>query len=117
MNAFDLVRLHRFGDKDDEAQPGTPTNRLPSYRAMCELATQDPDVSALMSQERYQEAVKDFEGVEATNDAEPANWMDRLEINSQTGLPKATIDNVWIILENDPLLKGKFALNQFAGPW
>ena len=82
---------------------------------MCELATQDPDVSALMSQERYQEAVKDFEGVEATNDAEPANWMDRLEINSQTGLPKATIDNVWIILENDPLLKGKFALNQFAG--
>lgn len=85
------------------------------YRAMCELATQDPDVSALMSQERYQEAVKDFEGVEATNDAEPANWMDRLEINSQTGLPKATIDNVWIILENDPLLKGKFALNQFAG--
>lgn len=115
VNAFDLVRLHRFGDKDDEAQPGTPTNRLPSYRAMCELATQDPDVSALMSQERYQEAVKDFEGVEATNDAEPANWMDRLEINSQTGLPKATIDNVWIILENDPLLKGKFALNQFAG--
>ena len=82
------------------SQPGTPTNRLPSYRAMCELATQDPDVSALMSQERYQEAVKDFEGVEATNDTEPANWMDRLEINSQTGLPKATIDNVWIILEN-----------------
>ena len=115
VNAFDLVRLHRFGDKDDEAQPGTPTNRLPSYKAMCELAVEDKDVAALMSQERYQEAVKDFEGVEATNDAEPANWMDRLEINSQTGLPKATIDNVWIILENDPLLKGKFALNQFAG--
>lgn len=33
VNAFDLVRLHRFGDKDDEAQPGTPTNRLPSYSA------------------------------------------------------------------------------------
>ncbi|MFR0911809.1 MAG: hypothetical protein ACLSF6_03325 [Evtepia gabavorous] len=37
----------------------------------CATGTQDPDVSALMSQERYQEAVKDFEGVEATNDAEP----------------------------------------------
>ncbi len=24
VNAFDMVRLHRFGDKDDEAQPGTP---------------------------------------------------------------------------------------------
>ena len=38
VNAFDLVRLHCFGDKDDEAQPGTPTNRLPSFNAMCELA-------------------------------------------------------------------------------
>lgn len=115
VNAFDLVRLHRFGDKDDEAQPGTPTIKLPSYRAMCELATANADVAALMSRERYEEAVKDFEGVEATNAEDPANWMDKLATNSQTGLPKATIDNVWIILENDPLLKGKFALNQFAG--
>lgn len=30
VNAFDLVRIHKFGDKDDEAAPGTPTNRLPS---------------------------------------------------------------------------------------
>ncbi len=115
VNAFDLVRLHRFGDLDDEAQPGTPTNRLPSYQAMCALAVETQDVAALMSQERYQEAVKDFEGVEATNDDDPANWMTKLAVNTQTGLPKATIDNVWIILENDPLLKGKFALNQFAG--
>lgn len=115
VNAFDLVRLHRFGDKDDEAQPGTPTIKLPSYRAMCELATANADVAALMSRERYEEAVKDFEGVEATNAEDPANWMDKLATNSQTGLPKATIDNVWLILENDPLLKGKFALNEFAG--
>lgn len=115
VNAFDLVRLHRFGDMDDEAQPGTPTNRLPSYRAMCELAVQDVGVAALMSQERYQEAVQDFEGVGATNYEDPANWMTLLEKNSQTGIPKATISNVWIILEYDPLLKGKFALNRFAG--
>lgn len=115
VNAFDLVRLHRFGDMDDEAQPGTPTIRLPSYRAMCELAVQDVGVAALMSQERYQEAVQDFEGVGATNDEDPANWMIKLAINTQTGLPKATIDNVWIILEHDPLLKGKFALNRFVG--
>ena len=115
VNAFDLVRLHRFGDMDDEAQPGTPTNRLPSYRAMCELVVQDAGVAALISQERYQEAVQDFEGVGATNDEAPANWMSKLAINTQTGLPKATIDNVWIILEHDPLLKGKFALNRFAG--
>ena len=82
---------------------------------MCELAISNADVAALMSRERYDEAVKDFEGVEPTNEEDPANWMAKLAVNSQTGLPKATIDNVWIILENDPLLKGKFALNQFAG--
>ena len=38
VNAFDMVRLHKFNDLDDDAAPGTPTNRLPSYTAMCELA-------------------------------------------------------------------------------
>ena len=115
VNAFDLVRLHRFGDMDDEAQPGTFSHQLPSYKAMCELATSCADVAALLNQERYQEAVKDFEGVTATNEEDPANWMSKLAVNSQTGYPKATIDNVWIVLENDPQLKGKFALNRFAG--
>ena len=38
-----------------------------------------------------------------------------LELNRQTGTIKATIDNIWLILENDPNLRGKFALNEFAG--
>ena len=50
VNAFDLVRLHRFGDLDDEAKQGTPTNRLPSYTAMLELAKEDPDVAHEMMQ-------------------------------------------------------------------
>lgn len=45
VNAFDLVRLHRFGDLDDEAKDGTPTVRLPSYQAMKELARKDEAVS------------------------------------------------------------------------
>ena len=114
VNAFDLVRLHKFGDKDDEAQAGTPTNRLPSYTAMCALAVGLADVSALMSQERYEEAIKDFDGVAADNLDDPANWMCLLAKNEQTGAIKATIDNVCIILEHDPMLKGKFALNLFA---
>ncbi len=115
VNAFDLVRLHRFGDKDDEAQQSTPTNRLPSYTAMCELAVGLPDVSALMSQERYAEALKDFDGIGTDNLDDPANWMCLLAKNEQTGAIKGTIDNVRIILEHDPMLKCKFALNQFAG--
>ena len=30
VNAFDLVRMHKFGEMDDGADPNTPTNRLPS---------------------------------------------------------------------------------------
>lgn len=115
VNAFDLIRLHLFGDKDDEAKADTPNNRLPSYQAMCAFAVADVGVAALMAKERHDAAVADFEGVEATNDSAPVNWMIKLQVNPQTGAIKSTIDNILIILDNDPMLKGKFALNQFAG--
>lgn len=53
VNAFDLVRLHKFADADDEADPATPTNRLPSYTAMCGFATTLDAVTALMNTECY----------------------------------------------------------------
>ena len=37
-NSFDLVRIHKFRDLDDEAKEGTPANRLPIFSAMCKLA-------------------------------------------------------------------------------
>ena len=103
VNCFDLVRLHKFGDKDDEAAAGTPNNRLPSYLAMCEFAVSDPTCSALMAKERHDEAVKDFDGVGADNSGDPANWMQKLDLNAKSGLVKATIDNILIILDNDPI--------------
>ena len=114
VNAFDLVRLHKFGDRDDEAGAATPANKLPSYLAMCEYAIADPAVVALISKEQYEESRKDFEGVAANNDEAPENWMQKLQRNKQNGAIKSTIDNAMIILEHDPLLKGKFALNLFA---
>ena len=112
VNAFDLVRLHRFGELDDEAAPGTPTNRMPSYTAMCAAAAADPQVSGLLLRERREAVTGAFSPVV---EGEDDSWMQTLKVHSKTGLPLATIDNIWIILENDPLLKGKFALNKFAG--
>ena len=114
VNAFDLVRLHKFADKDDEATAGAPTNRLPSYSAMCEFACGLPEVAALINKERYDSAIKDFRDVKVEENDE-TDWMLLLEKNVQTGAVKSTIDNVRIILEHDPLIKGKFALNEFAG--
>lgn len=45
VNSFDLVRLHKFSDLDMNTEPKTPTNRLPSYQAMSELAIKDDKVS------------------------------------------------------------------------
>jgi len=109
VNAFDLVRLHRFGEKDDEAKPDTPTNKLPSYTAMCQLAVNDAAVVTLLNRERYEEATQEF-----AKTPDDINWMGKLDKTPTTGLPAKTIDNVLIILENDPLLKGKLAFDEFA---
>lgn len=119
VNAFDLVRLHKFGELDDTADAQTPPNRLPSYKAMCELAVADTKVSRQMAKERAESAVNDFAKMTEKSDGEDESeglaWSAELELNKQTGTIKATIDNIWLILENDPNLKGKFALNEFAG--
>jgi len=116
VNAFDLVRLHKFGDADDDAGANTPANRLPSYQMMCELAVADAKVSRQLAKERAESAVSDFGQLATHEDDEGSlDWTTELELNSQTGAIKATIDNIWLILENDPNLRGKFALNEFAG--
>lgn len=117
VNAFDLVRLHLFGDQDDDAKEGTPTNRLPSYDLMCRKAIEDKDVLALLQKERMEQAEIEFKDIqEGFAEAEDnLEWMRRLRVHPKTGLPESTIDNVWIILENDRNLKGKFAINEFAG--
>lgn len=109
-NAFDLVRLHKFGELDDEAKQGTPTNKLPSYQQMCRFAVEDSRVSALLNTERYKQATEDFS--QASDDT--ANWISKLAVSPTTGVPIKTVDNVLIILENDPLLKDKIAFDEFS---
>lgn len=110
-NSFDLVRLHRFHELDDEAKPDTPTNKLPSYTAMCEFAVKDTYVAALLNQERYEKATQEFNQPPGEY---TANWISKLQVSSTTGTPAKTTDNVLIILEHDPLLKDKLAFDEFA---
>ena len=117
VNAFDLVRIHKYGEKDGDAASGTPANRMPSFTAMCEYALGLSEVSSLLTRERFASAVKDFEGLGAAGENESSDsldWAEELETNGQSGAIKPTINNVLIILEHDPMLKGRFALNEFA---
>ena len=115
VNAFDLIRLHRFSDLDDYAAADTPVVKLPSYKAMCDMALRDKATIATLNREQHESAVKDFEGFTDTTPqtGEPLDWAEKLQRN-QNGAVKGTIDNILIILDGDPALKGKFALNLFA---
>lgn len=117
VNAFDLVRLHRFADLDDAAEPGTPVNRLPSYAAMCEEASKDKQVSALLADERWEKAQAAFGPVEAAEaEADDGAWRRPpiMEVDTQ-GNPVKSMKNLRTMLEHDPHLKGKLRLNLFSG--
>lgn len=113
VNAFDMVRLHKFGDRDDEAAPDTPTNRLPSYTAMCELAAADPKVAGLLLDERWGKAQGAFGPVGGAPE-DDGSWRRFLDINSQ-GNPEKTMKNLKTVLQHDPMLKGLLRLNMFSG--
>lgn len=114
-NAFDLVRLHLFSDADADAKPDTPVTNLPSFKAMCEFAVKDEAVSKLMAVERYEMAKQELQDNSGRLlPEEDPDWMQKLKVSSQTGLPVKTIDNVVIILSNDPALKGHFYHDEFA---
>ncbi|MCR5811568.1 MAG: DUF3987 domain-containing protein [Lachnospiraceae bacterium] len=53
LNAFDLVRVHRFGGEDEKA----------SFLKMVEFAQEDPLVREELEKERLEEAKKDFEEI------------------------------------------------------
>lgn len=115
VNAFDLVRLHKYGDQDREAKEGTPVNKLPSFLAMSRLALDDKAVSDRMSRERYEQAQEAFQGAGIVSEGEDPDisWVDRLTKDGNGRFEK-TINNAVLVLEHDPLLKGKIVTDEFA---
>lgn len=110
-NAFDLVRLHKYGEMDDDAAPGTPISRLPSYDAMLRLAAADNMTAQIVLAERTQKAKDDFaQPCEPSDDS----WMQKLDLHPKTLNPLPTTNNVRVILEHDSALKGLIAYDRFA---
>ena len=110
VNAFDLVRLHRFGEEDAEAKPGTPTNRLPSYQAMTDFAAALPAVK----KESVKALSADFDGLEVGGDAEAAesdDWMLLLTTDKQGNIKPDAV-NASVLIAHDEALRGAVALNR-----
>lgn len=116
VNAFDLVRIHLYGEEDAESDPDTPVNRLPSYLAMCRMAEADTRTRITLTQERMA-VMQDFagDGPQGSGKAdEDESWKARVEFDRKGGLV-ATPANYGLILENDPRIKGLVRFDVFTG--
>ena len=97
LNAFDLVRIHRFGD-DDPKQ---------SYNAMVDFAGKDERVKLNILHERRVQAETDFK-------KDDDSWKKRLVRETRSTVLKNCIWNLNLILDNDPDF-ASFAFNEMAG--
>ena len=95
-NAFDLVRIHKFGDDDVKK----------SFNAMCELAMQDDEVKRIAMEEKLAQAETDF-------NASDGDWMTRLKYQPRSGQLENSVYNLNLILANDPDFRN-FAYNEMA---
>lgn len=120
VNAFDLVRLHLYGDRDEGAKPGTPPNKLPSYQEMKKLAMGNAAVTRDLNEHFATKASDFFTSLDKNAAPQPdkpdIEWMAsaKLDYDQNTGRPKKTRDNIMRILQHDPLLAGKIAVDDFA---
>ncbi len=109
-NAFDLVRLHRFGHLDS-----TPEQNK-SFKAMEDCALCDDNVKKQLASENLSSSKYDFaeplENIEAPE--ENIDWMSSLELNTK-GEYTSTASNLGIIFNCDRHLLDKFKYNQFDG--
>jgi len=106
MNAFDMVRIHRYGDLDEKVSEDTEAAKLPSFTAMSEFAVSDENVKMTIAGERMEKAEKEFSG-------ENEDWQKELEYEKRSTVVKNTLRNLLLILNNDEKLKG-IVFNQLS---
>lgn len=127
-NAFDLVRIHKFKDLDLKAKPDVKPSDLPSWKAMMTFASGDEETKKTLGEEATEKAFEYFKDVlddehqmeqKEKNDspelqAVDTDWMKELSVTKR-GVYESTINNLVLILKNDPLLHGLGRLNLFSG--
>lgn len=105
LNAFDVVRLHKFGHLDAANSETADPTKLPSFKAMQDFALQDDAVKETLSKERMVQAAQDF--------ANPEDWQKLLELDRQ-GHVKDTLTNIANIVRFDENLQS-IVFNELTG--
>ncbi|PXV93762.1 putative P-loop ATPase [Lachnotalea glycerini] len=104
MNAFDMVRIHKFGELDKKADEDTESSKLPSFKAMSEFTVSDDKVKLELLEEKEQAVKREF--------AAEKDWRLGLEYNRQ-GVLVNNLKNLLLILNHDENLKS-IVFNQFS---
>lgn len=125
VNSWDLVRIHKFGDLDEDAKEGTSPGNMPSFKAMVEFAEAIDGVKQELAEAQY-DLVAMFEdfgddvddlvgGAEEEREAakKDKEWVRQLEL-TEKGQIKNTLANITQILINDPRFKGTMQFNEFT---
>lgn len=113
VNAFDLVRIHKFGKLDEDAGEGTAVTKLPSYREMTNLALSLPSVRAQGVEEKLAQAESDFEDLRDAESGGDDSWKG-LIVYDKDGQPEETIHNACVFLRFHPDFRGKLGYNSMS---
>lgn len=121
VNAFDLVRLHKFGELDSEDEL-TPINKRPSYQKMVSITWADEKVRKALAEEDKTQMRDDLlaQGwdIENVNKLD-TSWQIKLELNRNQKAPPtekylSSMTNVLLILKNDARVAGMVGRDEFA---
>ena len=112
-NAFDLVRLHKFGYMD--SNPDQAPTKTKSYKAMEQLVLEDTKVKKTIASENFSDAKYEFaEPADAKpkQTEEDLTWTENLELNTK-GEYVSTANNINLILRHDIYFADNFRYNEF----
>lgn len=112
-NAFDLVRIHKFGHLDTGKVQNETEKK--SFKAMEEFCTKDAKTKRQIANEKFADAKFEFAQdlpAEDTDHEYNLDWVEQLEANTK-GEYVNSANNINTIIQNDKLLKNAFRFNLF----
>lgn len=111
-NAFDLVRIHKFGHLDTGKEKEDRDKK--SFKAMEEFASKDSTTKKRIAEEKFAEAKFEFAEEAKTEVPEEydTSWTEELDANTK-GEYDNSANNLNIIIQHDQFLKDVFKLNTF----
>lgn len=114
VNAFDLVRIHKFGSLDEDCDAKMRSDARPSFKAMMNFVNEDGAAPVLLDKERAAKYSNEFDDIASlTGDDADDSWMRKLQ-RTKSGVPESNSYNCIWIMQHDPELKQRFGLDEFA---